>query len=87
MPIHVGAKPSLCPTRLIVDAAVGDDAFQHKAIAAAIAEMIERDLGGCAIALTGAWGSGKSTVVKLLEQKLRCDPPVAETFVFDAWSH
>jgi hypothetical protein len=84
---QIDVRPSSCPTRLIPDAAVADDAFQHNAVAAAIASMIDTEPGGCAIALTGSWGSGKSTVVRLLEKLLKSGPTDVWTFVFDAWSH
>lgn len=84
---QVDVELPLCPTRLISDAAVKEDAFRHKSVATAIASMIYREPGGCAIALTGSWGSGKSTVIRLLEEKLKSDHPNVRTFVFDAWSH
>lgn len=39
----------------------------HQRVADAIARLIERERGGKAIALEGSWGSGKSSVVKMLE--------------------
>ncbi len=76
-----------CPTRLIRDSASTLDAFEHKKIAQAIAQMITEERGGCAVALAGSWGSGKSTVVKLLEDMLRVEQPNVKVFIFDAWSH
>ena len=40
----------------------------HKRVADAIARLIEREQGGKAIALEGTWGSGKSSVVQMLEE-------------------
>ncbi|MCW5756526.1 MAG: hypothetical protein KIT54_04740 [Phycisphaeraceae bacterium] len=39
----------------------------HKRVADAIARLIEREQGGKAIALEGTWGSGKSSVVQMLD--------------------
>jgi energy-coupling factor transporter ATP-binding protein EcfA2 len=80
-------KQAVCPTRLVSDQVATEDAFQHKAIALAIADVILHEEGGGAIALTGAWGSGKSTVVKFLKGELKDASPSTETFIFDAWAH
>ena len=80
-----------CPTRLLTDQVAQQDAFRHKVIAQAIAEMIlYKDEESCAITLEGSWGSGKPTVVKILEEELcaqegkDCETGV---FIFDAWAH
>ena len=49
--------------------------------------MMLTESGGCAIALTGAWGSGKSTVVRLLEKELKDGDTHFQSFVFDSWAH
>lgn len=87
MESKTGPEPETCPTHLIADQIATEDAFQHQAIANAIADMILNEQRGCAIALTGSWGSGKSTIVHLLEQELRSTSPDIATFVFDAWAH
>jgi GNAT superfamily N-acetyltransferase len=77
-----------CPTVLIPDRVAAEDAFGHSKIAHAIADMILKgEEGGWAIALTGSWGSGKSTVVRLLEEELRDADENVRIFVFDAWAH
>jgi energy-coupling factor transporter ATP-binding protein EcfA2 len=76
-----------CPTRLITDAVTIHDAFRHGAIAEAIADTLLNEQGGCAIGLTGSWGSGKSTVVELLKGILKQRNPDMQVFVFDAWAH
>ncbi len=78
--------PERCPTRLITDHVADEDAFRHQEIAKAIADMILNEDGG-AIALTGAWGSGKSTVVKFLQAELTAANGDTGIFVFDAWAH
>lgn len=42
--------------------------------------------GGVAIGLEGSWGTGKSTIVNLLQAKL-ADHSDTRVFVFDAWAH
>ncbi len=76
-----------CPTVLIPDRIATEDAFRHEEIGHAIADMIRGNDGGCAIALTGSWGSGKSTVVSLLAEELKKSERPVQTFVFDAWAH
>lgn len=80
-------EASTCPTRLISDLPAEEDAFgPHDRLATAIADLIRSEDGGRTIALEGGWGSGKSTVVNLLEQKLDPHPDVTVS-VFDAWAH
>lgn len=83
---------SVCRTRLLSDLPADDDAFgSHQSIAQAIAGLVNEEDGGKAIALTGSWGSGKSTIVRLLESTLCSSTdksgPTPLVFVFDAWSH
>ncbi|MBL8230205.1 MAG: AAA family ATPase [Bryobacterales bacterium] len=72
--------------RLLSDApARSDTAFAHDRTADAIASLIlETGEGGKSIAITGSWGSGKSTVVELVREKLTGQ---AAVFLFDAWSY
>jgi Cdc6-like AAA superfamily ATPase len=77
-----------CPTVLIPDEVTSEDAFRHSAVAHAMAEMIlSNKEGGCGVALTGDWGSGKSTVVRFLVGELRKRDQGIQTFIFDAWAH
>ncbi|MBW2118620.1 MAG: hypothetical protein JRH09_11970 [Deltaproteobacteria bacterium] len=76
-----------CPTRLLSDLPADDDAFgSHKRVAQAIVNLIKEEEGGKTIALIGAWGSGKSTVVNFLKNELQNFRDTA-VFVFDAWAH
>ncbi len=79
------ASRTRCSTRLLSDEPTGSDDFQtHRAVAEAICEMIQVESGGRRVALTGAWGGGKSSVVKMLGNAIEED---GELFIFDAWSH
>jgi len=77
----------LCPTHLLSDAPSEEDAFRHTNVAHAIAQMVLTERGGRAIALTGKWGSGKSTVVTLLAKFLRTCGHEVKVITFDAWAH
>jgi ABC-type transport system involved in cytochrome bd biosynthesis fused ATPase/permease subunit len=75
-----------CPSVVLSDDPSNVDAFGiYDRLVAAIAATVVKDKGGKAIGLVGSWGSGKSTVIQLLEARL------AKTDVclwqFDAWAH
>lgn len=80
-----------CPTRLLSDLPASKDAFgAHARVADAIATLLMEEEGGKAIALTGTWGSGKSTVVQLLRSSLarsNSSNSSIGVFVYDAWVH
>ncbi|MCA9346783.1 hypothetical protein KC960_04800, partial [Candidatus Saccharibacteria bacterium] len=60
--------------------------FYHKTIAPALKAIIENKTSPHTIGLFGAWGSGKSTIIKTLEEDpdLKINLPV---FTFDAWKY
>ena len=78
-----------CPTKLLADTPAETDAFgSHERVAGSIAEVVQTESGGKAIGLEGGWGAGKSTIVKLISQKLSHTRESAhEIAVFDMWSH
>ena len=81
-----GPSARLCPTRTVDDAPASEDVFgSHAPIAAAVRELITTEPGGRTIGLEGGWGSGKSTVVRLLNDLL--DGSGTQLVVFDAWAH
>ena len=80
-------RTATCPAKLILDQVSDEDVFRHKEFAHAIADMILHEDHSGAIALTGAWGSGKSTVVKFLQAELTAADDDTGIFVFDAWAH
>lgn len=58
-------------TRLLPDSPADADAFgSHERVADSIAEVVQTESGGKAIGLEGGWGAGKSTIVRLVAQKL-----------------
>ena len=82
------SENDVCPTVLLSDRVATEDAFGHEKIAHAIAEMmLKHHEAGCAVALIGPWGSGKSTVVDFLSTDLETADKEFGTFVFDAWAH
>jgi len=76
-------------THLLRDDPASKDEFgTHKRIAELIRDEILQSNEGRSIAVVGEWGSGKSTVVKLLETELtESNSENAHIFVYDAWSH
>jgi len=88
-------KPgTLCRTITLTDEPEEIDAFSgpHQRIAEALAGLIQPlDAKGISIGVEGSWGSGKSTVARLLIKKLEIkkvesDPDIA-VVTFDAWAH
>lgn len=77
-----------CRTTLISDAPNPRHAFApHRRVAEAILDLIRSEpAGGKSIGLQGSWGSGKTTVVKLLTEELKKDPNYT-VIEFDAWAH
>jgi len=83
------ATSTQCRTVTLTDEPEESDAFSgpHQRIANALAGLIQpADARGISIGVEGSWGSGKSTVARLLTRKLEGDENVA-TVSFDAWAH
>lgn len=72
--------------RFIRETAENDDQFgAHSRLAEAIVTALKSDPPLRVVGLVGAWGSGKSTVVRLVEAKL--SGRAARLFLHDAWLH
>ena len=83
------ATSAQCRTVTLTDEPEESDAFSgpHQRIADALAGLIQpADAKGISIGVEGSWGSGKSTVARLLTRKLENDGNIA-TVSFDAWAH
>lgn len=64
-----------------------DDSFGcHRRVAESIASQVESGQRSKTIGLEGAWGSGKSSVIKMLESKWE-DNQNIKVFTYDAWEH
>jgi len=83
-------------TFLVSDSPVSQDAFGgHTRIAEEINRVISIEDDGKqnvphAVALLGSWGSGKSSVIRMLKAMrdgLHCSPEKSQLFLYDAWSH
>lgn len=77
--------------KIVSDAPVDDDRFKsHIRIARATLELISSQIGGKTIGIQGEWGSGKSTIIKILN-KLKDEKYTSKKdfliFNFDAWVH
>lgn len=64
------------------------DSRSHDRTAEAIGKLVANSDNGGAIALVGRFGSGKSSIVKMVKEFLRKSAPNrVEVFIFDAWAH
>jgi len=73
--------------QFLPDAPVINDKFgSHARVAESIAEQVESNMAGMTIGLEGTWGSGKSSVIRMLEERWK-DHKNIKVFTFDAWVH
>ncbi|MFZ7133369.1 MAG: P-loop NTPase fold protein [Eubacteriales bacterium] len=90
---NIDHRTIICPTYLIEDSPAEEDLLSpdelgpHKRVSKAVVDLIRSDEpGGKMIGLEGSWGSGKSTVVTLLQRQLEPDNNIG-ILTFDAWAH
>lgn len=81
-----------CPTKLLPDSPVKEDSFgSHEKVADSIANLIseegKEENGGKTLAITGDWGSGKSSVIEILKENLGNKTNDVKVFTYNAWSH
>lgn len=77
-----------CRTFLVSDAPADSDSLggAHASIAASVLGVCLSEPGGRIVGLEGGWGSGKSTVLTLMQEQALGDSDVA-FITFDAWAH
>jgi energy-coupling factor transporter ATP-binding protein EcfA2 len=77
--------------RFLSDDPTSEDQLQGRGmVASAIADVFRSDEKGKAIALTGTWGSGKSSIVRMVKEMFKpSDGQKPEEVIidFDAWCH
>lgn len=77
--------------RILTDDVVTNDLFKdktHKNSADTLHKVIESTDKNITVGLEGAWGSGKSTVINMLHEKLKQNNQSKTLFfLFDAWAH
>lgn len=77
--------------KIIHEQVASDDQFSdktHEKAANVLYELITSSTRGMTVGVEGTWGSGKSTVVSLLQRKMQTDRPKEDLFfIFDAWAH
>lgn len=80
---------SIIGFKFLKDAPIGKETkgffdFYHKSIAPALKTVIENDTCVHTIGLFGRWGTGKSTIVKILKDDGIADSNIVE---FDCWKY
>ncbi|MCD6298068.1 MAG: hypothetical protein J7M30_13035 [Deltaproteobacteria bacterium] len=69
------------------DSPVTKDEFgSHSRVADSIAQKVESNVQGMTVGLEGTWGSGKSSVIRMLEERWKERDDI-RIFTFDAWAH
>ncbi|KKN81806.1 hypothetical protein LCGC14_0315720 [marine sediment metagenome] len=63
-----------------------DEFGTHQRVADSIASAVKTNAEGMTIGLAGEWGSGKSSVISMLD-KLWQKEDLVTVFTFDAWAH
>ena len=82
-------KQSTLPTFIIDVPSSADDFGAHGRLADVIAAIIQHDRRIKTIGILGGWGSGKSTVVRLIEDRFKPKRGKQNfhAFTYDAWLH
>ncbi len=86
------ALPATLTPKFIFDSPAQIDSFgSHDRVAKAVAQVVNERSDLKIVGLLGTWGSGKSTVVHLIEEELKkTDKPKGKEtyfFTYDAWLH
>ncbi len=59
----------------------------HENVAKSIFKLINSEEKAITIGLEGTWGSGKSSVISMLREKIKSEKILIPVFQFDAWAH
>lgn len=79
---------NICRTKYLSDDPSEVDAFGgHNRIANALYDTILNEDGDKSVAITGSWGSGKSTIIKILSNIIKNGKKNIYMFCYDAWMH
>jgi energy-coupling factor transporter ATP-binding protein EcfA2 len=81
-----------CHAKMLSDSPSDNDEFgSHERVARALKEIILNDDHGQATALIGSWGSGKSTIIRILQGMLSKNESdqgkQIKLLQFDVWAH
>lgn len=71
--------------RLLLDTPSKEPALNFDTYAKALADIIEKSDPQFAVGIFGNWGSGKTTLMEIIEKKL--NPEIAVTVPFSAWRY
>ena len=88
-------QPKLCKTVFLNDVPSSDDRLAppgttgpHARVAKALGNAIRSgEFYGKMVGIEGGWGSGKTTVINLLQKELEPEQKKIKFFCFDAWAH
>jgi hypothetical protein len=72
------------PIESKTDDALGRDGFVRRLVSAVINERTKRSTG-VVIGITGPWGSGKSSILNLVQERIRAEHENAVVVRFDPW--
>lgn len=82
------SNTQMAKVRFLPDVATNEDFFgSHQRLANTITSALIANPQLRVVGILGPWGSGKSTVVKLVEEALDVSEPKHLTFTYDAWLH
>ena len=76
--------------KLLSETVTTEDLFKdktHDKIAVSLSNLILDEKKGITIGLEGSWGSGKSSIISMIINKIKKKELKTCTFQFDAWAH
>ncbi len=86
---HSDFPPMLLDKPLSGNEVLADDKLGRAPFARTVAKVLERVSGssGLVVSIEGAWGSGKTTTLSIIEELLRCEPEETRPVIvhFNPW--